>query len=78
MYDISQLNDLLVPELQEQRRIAEILSAYDDLIATNQRRIALLEDAVRRLYREWFVHLRFPGHESVPVKDGVPEAMLPT
>ena len=65
--------EVLVPELQEQKRIAEVLSAYDDLIATNQRRIALLEDAARRLYREWFVHLRFPGHESVPVKDGVPE-----
>lgn len=65
--------EVLVPELQEQIRIAEVLSAYDDLIATNQCRIALLEDATRRLYREWFVHLRFPGHESVPVKDGVPE-----
>ena len=64
--------EVLVPELEEQKRIAEVLSAYDDLIATNQRRIALLEDAARRLYREWFVHLRFPGHESVPVKDGVP------
>jgi len=67
------------PEWSEQRAIAVVLSAYDDLIATNQRRIALLEDAARRLYREWFVHLRFPGHESVPVKDGVPEgwAKLP-
>jgi type I restriction enzyme S subunit len=65
--------EVLVPELQEQRQIADVLSAYDDLIATNQRRIALLENAARRLYREWFVHLRFPGHESVPVKDGVPE-----
>lgn len=61
------------PEWSEQKAIAVVLSAYDDLIATNQRRIALLEDAARRLYREWFVHLRFPGHESVPVKDGVPE-----
>ena len=61
------------PEWSEQKAIAVILSAYDDLIATNQRRIALLEDAARRLYREWFVHLRFPGYESVPVKDGVPE-----
>lgn len=69
--------EVLVPDLQEQKRIAEVLSAYDDLIATNQRRIALLEDAARRLYREWFVHLRFPGHESVPVKDGVPEGWLP-
>ena len=67
------------PEWSAQRAIAVVLSAYDDLIATNQRRIALLEDAARRLYREWFVHLRFPGHESVPVKDGVPEgwAKLP-
>ena len=62
-----------LPDLDDQSRIVECLSAYDDLIATNQRRIALLEDAARRLYREWFVHLRFPGHESVPVKDGVPE-----
>lgn len=61
------------PELPEQKAIAVVLSAYDDLIATNQRRIALLEDAARRLFREWFVHLRFPGHESVPVKDGMPE-----
>ena len=61
------------PGLPEQEAIARVLSAYDDLIATNQRRIALLEDAARRLYREWFVLLRFPGHESVPVKDGVPE-----
>jgi type I restriction enzyme S subunit len=62
-----------LPDLDDQARIVDCLSAYDDLIATNQRRIALLEDAARRLYREWFVHLRFPGHESVPVKDGVPE-----
>lgn len=62
-----------LPEFDDQARVWQVLSAYDDLIATNQRRIALLEDAARRLYREWFVHLRFPGHESVPVKDGVPE-----
>ena len=62
-----------VPELRDQCAIAWTLDSYDDLIATNQRRIALLEDAARRLYREWFVHLRFPGHESVPVQDGVPE-----
>ncbi len=61
------------PEWSEQRAIAVVLSAYDDLIATNQRRIALLEDAARRLYREWFVHLRFPGHEQLAVKDGVPQ-----
>ncbi|HEX5336855.1 MAG TPA: restriction endonuclease subunit S, partial [Gallionella sp.] len=62
-----------VPGVREQRAIALVLDSYDDLIATNQRRIQLLEDAARRLYREWFVHLRFPGHESVKVKDGVPE-----
>ena len=62
-----------LPDLDGQARIVKCLSAYDDLITTNQRRIALLEDAARRLYREWFVHLRFPSHESVPVKDGVPE-----
>lgn len=67
---------LKVPELSDQQAIAWVLDSYDDLIATNQRRIALLEDAARRLYREWFVHLRFPGHESVPVKDCVPEGWL--
>ena len=65
--------EFYLPDLAEQACIVECLSAYDDLIATNQRRIALLEDAARRLYREWFVRLRFPGHESLPVKDGVPE-----
>jgi type I restriction enzyme S subunit len=63
-----------VPEdIETQRKVALAAHAYDDLIATNQRRITLLEDAARRLYREWFIHLRFPGHESVPVKDGVPK-----
>ena len=57
----------------EQDRIASILSAYDDLIENNRRRIALLEQAARLLYREWFVHLRFPGHEHVRIEDGVPE-----
>lgn len=68
-----------VPPLEEQIAIRQVIALYDDLIATNQRRIALLEDSARRLYREWFVHLRFPGHESVLVKDGVPEgwAKLP-
>ncbi len=64
---------LKMPGLSGQKAIASVLDSYDDLIATNQRRITLLEDAVRRLYREWFIHLRFPGHESVPVKDDVPE-----
>lgn len=61
------------PDLKTQKAIAVVLETYDDLITTNQRRIALLEDAARRLYREWFVHLRFPGHESVAVNDGVPQ-----
>lgn len=63
---------IAVPDLDEQRSIACVLDAYDDLIATNLRRIALLEEAARLLYREWFVHLRFPGHESVQVNYGEP------
>ena len=62
-----------VPRVSEQRRIAAILSAYDDLIEANRRRMALLEQAARLLYREWFVHLRFPGHEHVRVVGGVPD-----
>ena len=50
-----------------------ILAAYDDLIENNRRRVALLEQTARLLYKEWFVHLRFPGHEHVKIKDGVPE-----
>jgi type I restriction enzyme S subunit len=52
-----------------QRRVAGILSAYDELIENNQRRICILEDMARNLYREWFVHFRYPGHESVPLAD---------
>ena len=62
-----------MPELVVQTEIADILSAYDDLIENNRRRIALLEEAARLLYREWFVHLRFPGHEHVKIIDGLPE-----
>lgn len=54
-----------VPDVATQRRIASILSAYDDLIENNTRRIALLEEMVRRIYEEWFVRFRFPGHEGV-------------
>ena len=57
----------------EQKKIATILSAYDDLIENNRRRIQLLEQAARLLYREWFVRLRFPGHEHVKIINGVPE-----
>jgi restriction endonuclease S subunit len=62
-----------LPLLPEQLRITEILSTYDDLIDHNRRRMALLEDSARQLYREWFVRLRFPGHEHTPVVDGVPQ-----
>ena len=62
-----------VPPFPVQQRIASILSAYDDLIENNQKQINLLEEAAQRLYKEWFVDLRFPGHEGVKVVDGVPE-----
>jgi type I restriction enzyme S subunit len=62
-----------LPGENEQAAIADILSAYDDLIENNRRRIALLEEAARMLYREWFVHFRFPGHEHVKIIDGLPE-----
>ncbi|MBU1244915.1 restriction endonuclease subunit S, partial [Myxococcota bacterium] len=58
--------EVTVPPLPIQRRIAGILSAYDDLIENNQRRIKILEEMVRSLYREWFVYFRFPGHENHP------------
>ncbi len=65
--------EFVVPKVNEQKRIADILSAYDDLIENNRRRMALLEDAARQLYREWFVRLRFPGHEHTRITNGVPE-----
>ena len=61
------------PELNEQVAIADTLAAYDDLIENNRQRIALLEEAARLLYREWFVHFRFPGHEDVKITDDLPE-----
>ena len=65
-----------LPDLKEQKRIAGILSAYDDLIENNRSQIKLLEEAARRLYREWFVDFRFPGHEQVKIVDGVPEGWM--
>ena len=62
-----------VPNLEVQKRIVNLLSSYDDLIENNRQRIQLLEQAARLLYKEWFVHLRFPGHEHIKIKDGVPE-----
>lgn len=61
-----------VPPLEEQKRIGAILRAYGDLIENNRRQIQLLDQAVRLLYKEWFVYLRFPGHEHVNIKDGIP------
>ncbi|MFZ5503665.1 MAG: restriction endonuclease subunit S [Pseudomonadota bacterium] len=62
-----------VPKVDEQKRIADVLAAYDDLIENNQRRMALLEESARLLYSEWFVRLRFPGHEHTRITDGMPE-----
>ncbi len=78
MKDIRKLPLMYLPELDTQRRIGSILSAYDDLIENNRRRIELLERAARLLYKEWFVHFRFPGHEHVKIVDGVPEGWIKT
>ena len=64
---------LRLPAPSVQRKTVDILSAYDDLIANNQQRIALLEEAARQLYREWFVRLRFPGHEHTQITNGLPK-----
>jgi type I restriction enzyme S subunit len=75
LINLTILRRLPVPEapVHTQRRIAAILSAYDDLIENNRRRIQLLEQAARLIYQEWFVRLRFPGHEHARVVDGAPE-----
>lgn len=65
--------EINLPELEVQHRIADILSAYDDLIENNRKQIKLLEEVAQRLYKEWFVDLRFPGHEHTKIVDGVPE-----
>lgn len=62
-----------LPPLETQHRIADILSAYDDLIENNRKQIKLLEETAQRLYKEWFVDLRFPGHEHTKIVDDVPE-----
>ena len=64
---------IALPPLPAQQRIAGVLSAYDKLIENNRRQIKLLEEAAQRLYKEWFVDLRFPGHETTPIHNGVPE-----
>lgn len=62
-----------IPNFDTQKRIADILSAYDNLIENNQKQIKLLEEAAQRLYKEWFVDLRFRGYENTPIIDGVPQ-----
>lgn len=61
-----------LPNLETQRRIAGVLSAYDELIENNRKQIKLLEEAAQRLYKEWFVDFKFPGHETTPLIDGLP------
>lgn len=70
--NFSGLEVMAPADKDQQARIAGILGGYDDLIENNSRRIALLEESARLLYREWFVHLRFPGHETTNVRDGLP------
>jgi type I restriction enzyme S subunit len=70
--DIRQI-EVPLPDILIQGRIASILSTYDDLIENNRRRMALLEEAARQVYQEWFVRLRFPGYEHTRIVDGVPE-----
>ena len=65
--------EMVLPPIEIQKQIVGILSVYDDLIENNQKQIKLLEEAARRLYKEWFVDLRFPGHENTKIVDGVPE-----
>jgi len=64
---------IALPPLPVQSRIAGVLSAHDKLIENNRRQIKLLEEAAQRLYKEWFVDLRFPGHETTPIHNGIPE-----
>lgn len=62
-----------LPSMEMQERIADMLSHYDSLIENNRRQIKLLEEAAQRLYKEWFVDLRFPGHEHTPIVNGIPQ-----
>jgi len=75
---VGDVEHLLIPcpPLAIQKKIGAILSSYDDLIENNRRRIQLLEQSARLLYREWFVSLRFPGHEHVKINNGVPEGWV--
>ena len=64
---------LSLPPIEVQRKIVGILSAYDDLIENNRKQIKLLEEAAQRLYKEWFIDLRFPGYENTKIINGIPE-----
>ena len=74
--------DFVVPSVEQQRRISAILGAYDDLIENNRRRIQILEEMARLIYREWFVKFRFPGHEDVKLVESplgkIPDGWTPT
>lgn len=65
--------EISVPSFKTQKRIADILSAYDNLIENNQKQIKLLEEAAQRLYKQWFIDLRYPGHETTKIVNGLPE-----
>jgi len=64
---------IFLPPLEKQKKIADVLQAYDDLIENNQKQIKLLEEAAQRLYKEWFVDFRFPGYEDTKFIDGIPD-----
>ena len=65
--------EIKAPDIETQHRIGQILSAYDDLIENNRKQIKLLEEAAQRLYKQWFIDLRFPGHETTPIVGGLPK-----
>lgn len=70
----SDVKNLLIPypNIYEQRKISSMLKVYDDLIENNQKKMDLLEESAQRLYKEWFIDLRFPGYEEAEIKDGIP------
>ena len=70
--DLQELQ-VILPPLEKQQRVVDVISVYDNLIENNQKQIKLLEEAAQRLYKEWFVDLHFPGYENTPIVDGVPE-----
>lgn len=76
--DIFNTMDINLPSVKVQVKIGKILSSYDELIENNQKQIKLLEEAAQRLYKEWFVDLRFPGHENTKIIDGIPEGWKKT